>query len=147
MSCRNHLDLLSKSYQRLYHVKNVIMTVETSPQEFRPSDLVWRWYPPAAGKKLGKGWLGPCRIEAKLSTVTYRLKEPNSAIFRVIHVDHLKPQEGRDNQVSTEAGSDEMPLPAFGLSDAPNVDDVDPPSPPRVSTYGRHPRRTIKFAP
>ena len=34
------------------------------PPAYKPGQFVWRWYPPAANKKLGKGWKGVYRVVA-----------------------------------------------------------------------------------
>ena len=60
------------------------------PRTFNVGNLVWRWYPPTAGVKLGLGWTGPYVVLERLTDVTYKIKHTVSNKILVVHVDHLK---------------------------------------------------------
>lgn len=64
------------------------------PREFSENDFVWRWYPPAAGVKLGLGWTGPYKVTKKITDVTYQIQRDPKSPLKVVHVDQLKPYEG-----------------------------------------------------
>ena len=63
---------------------------------YQVGDLVWRWYPPLANVKLGLGWTGPYKIVQKLSECVYKIQNESQNKEFVVHVDHLKPYEGRE---------------------------------------------------
>ena len=70
--------------------------VGLKPCSFDVNEWVWRWYPPAAGLKLGLGWTGPYLVVGKISKLTYSIqKRPDSPIVNV-HVDHLAPYHGNN---------------------------------------------------
>ena len=74
--------------QKSYYDQNS----ETSSYDV--NSLVWRYYPPTANTKLGKNWVGPYKIVAKLSDIVYTLqKSPFDKAIQV-NVDHLKPYKG-----------------------------------------------------
>ena len=65
------------------------------PRSFEIGDFVWRWYPPAVVNKLGQGWTGPYLVIRKTSEVNYEIQKDETSRTIVVHVDHLKPYEGR----------------------------------------------------
>ncbi len=65
------------------------------PYKYRVGDFVWRYYPPAAKAKLGRGWTGPYRIKEVVGANGCVIqKSPGSNELRV-HCDSLKPHHGR----------------------------------------------------
>ena len=69
--------------------------MHAKPTRYEVGQFVWRWYPPAAKRKLGKGWLGPYLIIACPTDIHCIIqKDPSSSSTRV-HIDHLKPHLGR----------------------------------------------------
>ena len=66
------------------------------PRKYDIGDWVWRWYPPTAGQKLGLGWTGPYLVTKRISDVTYSVQKSENSPVLNLHVDHLKPYEGRN---------------------------------------------------
>ena len=62
-----------------------------NPRKYPIGSWVWRWYPPKAKQKLGKGWTGPYLVINQLSDITYRIQETAVSAPKVVHIDHLKP--------------------------------------------------------
>ena len=62
-----------------------------NPRKYPIDSWVWRWYPPKAKQKLGKGWIGPYLVINQLSDITYRIPETAVSAPKVVHIDHLKP--------------------------------------------------------
>ena len=56
----------------------------------QPGDWVWRWYPPSAKVKLGKGWTGPYLVLQRISDVTYKIQQHRLSDAKVVHAGHLK---------------------------------------------------------
>ena len=64
------------------------------PRSYEVGDFIWRLYPPNYGVSLLGDWIGPYKVTAKFSSVTYEIQRtPHSKPFSV-HVDHMKPYEG-----------------------------------------------------
>ena len=63
--------------------------------KFEVGAFVWRWYPPAANRKLGKGWTGPYRVIACPSEVNCVIQKTIDSPKITVHIDHLKPHLGR----------------------------------------------------
>ena len=63
--------------------------------KFEVGAFVWRWYPPAANRKLGKGWTGPYRVIACPSEVNCVIQKTPDSHKITVHIDHLKPHLGR----------------------------------------------------
>ena len=64
------------------------------PRSYEVGDFIWRFYPPYSGVALVGNWIGPYKVTAKFSSVTYGVQRaPHSKPFSV-HVDHMKPYEG-----------------------------------------------------
>ncbi len=82
-----HLKVSASRQKRYYDLR-------AKPTRYSPGQFVWRWYPPAAKKKLGKGWTGPYKI-MKCPTDFHCVirRYPDSVDIRV-HVDQLKPHLG-----------------------------------------------------
>ena len=55
---------------------------------------MWRYYPPHAKRKFGKGWTGPYLIIGKVSDLCYIIQKTRQAKALVVHVDHLKEYQG-----------------------------------------------------
>jgi hypothetical protein len=63
-------------------------------RSFTVGQFVWRWYPPRANKKLGKGWTGPYKvIQCPNEMHCVLQKSPDQPKVRV-HVDLLQPYLG-----------------------------------------------------
>lgn len=84
-----HDNLMSsfKRQKRYYDTK-------LKPRAFSSGDLVWRWYPPKAQRKLGSGWTGPYAVLRKLSDITYEIQNSATGKTSIVHVDHLKELRG-----------------------------------------------------
>jgi hypothetical protein len=65
------------------------------PREFDIGDWVWRWYLPAISNELGQGWTFPYLVLRKISNVKYEIQLHSQSKPIVVHVDHLKPYQGR----------------------------------------------------
>ena len=76
--------------QKTYHDRDL------KPRKYDIGDWVWRWYPPTAGQKLGLGWTGPYLVTKRISDVTYSVQKSEKSPVLNLHVDHLKPYEGRN---------------------------------------------------
>ncbi|MEW8092744.1 MAG: reverse transcriptase domain-containing protein [Candidatus Thiodiazotropha endolucinida] len=76
--------------QKTYHDRDL------KPRKYDIGDWVWRWYPPTAGQKLGLGWTGPYLVTKRISDVTYSVQKSENSPVLNLHVDHLKPYEGRN---------------------------------------------------
>ena len=94
---------LEKSHKAVYQNTEIAANRQTlyydrglKEREFKIGDFVWRWYPPAISNKLGQGWTGPFKIMKKLSSVVYIIQKDISSKPLSIHVDHLKPYQGRN---------------------------------------------------
>lgn len=80
----------SVSHQRRYYDKRV------RDCHIRVGNWVWYFYPPCGKQKLGKGWLGPYLVTAKLSDVTFRIQQHSTSKPKVVHVNSLCPYEVGD---------------------------------------------------
>ena len=84
---RRQLKKSALRQKRLYDLKSI----EAS---FNTGQFVWRWYPPKANVKLGKGWTGPFRVMSRPTEVNAVIRyRPNDKDIRV-HLDHLKTYQG-----------------------------------------------------
>ena len=63
--------------------------------KFSAGDSVWRYNPPKARLKFGKGWEGPYLITAKVNPLCYCIQMTSKSRSIVVHVDHLKFYEGK----------------------------------------------------
>jgi hypothetical protein len=100
------------------------------PKTYEPEQFVWRWYPPAAKQKLGKGWTGPYKIISCPSPHNCVIqKTPETAAIRV-HIDHLKPYNGQDPACWTRTPHHELDTQAHtknsDISDATSIPNPDP---------------------
>ena len=84
-----HLETAAISQKRNYDI-------HLNARTFEIGDWVWRFYPPKAGQKLGLGWTGPFLIVSKVSDLVYGIQKDEVANRINVHVDHLKPYEGRN---------------------------------------------------
>ena len=62
--------------------------------KFQVGDSVWRYYPPEARRKFGKGWQGPYLVIQKVSDHVYEIQLTPRSQPLVVHVDHLKKYQG-----------------------------------------------------
>lgn len=69
------------------------------PREYEPGDWIWRWYLHAVSNKLGQRWTGPYLVIKRISDVTYEIQLNSERNPVVVHVDHLKPFQGRQPPV------------------------------------------------
>ena len=68
--------------------------LRSKPTRYAVGQFVWRWYPPSAKKKLGKGWVGPYKVVACPTNLNCQIQRwPDGRSVRV-HVDHLKVHYG-----------------------------------------------------
>ena len=77
--------------------------------KFHSGDWVWRWYLPAISNKLGQGWTGPYLVLRKISDVTYEIQLNSENKPITVHVDHLKPFQGRQPPVNLLTEPDSFP--------------------------------------
>ena len=94
---------------------------EPNEADYQVGKFVWRFYHPAAGRKLELDWTGPYLIVDKLSDLCYSIqKNPQRPILNV-HIDHIKPYLGENSpepwvtvnvETDTEASQNKMlPIP------------------------------------
>ena len=83
---RENLGKSAVRQERLYNRRSDI-------RRYNIGDWVWRWYPPKAKEKLGKGWTGPYLILDKLTDLTYKIQASETQTPLVVHVDHMKKYE------------------------------------------------------
>ena len=63
--------------------------------KFHEGQFVWRYYPPTAKQKLGKGWVGPYKVISCPTAIHCDIaRAPGSSPVR-IHIDQLKPHHGK----------------------------------------------------
>ena len=74
--------------QRMYYNR------KSGAPRFEIGQSVWRYYPPAARPKFGRGWKGPYLITGKINDHVYSLQRTQRDRVRNIHVDHLKLYQG-----------------------------------------------------
>ena len=93
--------------------------LRSRPTQYTVGQFVWRWYPPLAKRKLGKGWVGPYKVVAcptNLNCVIQR--SPESKTVRV-HVDHLKLNYGEAPQEWQLEDTEEPDQPESELESEP----------------------------
>ncbi|CAG2247528.1 unnamed protein product [Mytilus edulis] len=144
------------------------------PRSFSEGEFAWRWYPPRANIKFGLGWIGPYLIKRKITSVTYQIQRDPKSKDIVVHVDHLKPYNGReipeiwqvqDEQVENEPVYDDTQTLDFLPDDFedeeineignPILDNsfnereftVEPVTPPRRTRCGRTVHKPLKYSP
>ncbi|VDI80182.1 Hypothetical predicted protein [Mytilus galloprovincialis] len=144
------------------------------PRSFSEGEFAWRWYPPRANIKFGLGWIGPYLIKRKITSVTYQIQRDPKSKDIVVHVDHLKPYNGReipeiwqvqDEQVENEPVYDDTQTLDFLPDDFedeeineishPILDNsfnereftVEPVTPPRSTRCGRTVHKPLKYSP
>ena len=88
----------STARQKAHHDK------KSKIREIAKGMLVWRWYPPKGKPKLGLGWTGPYLVQELIGKHTARLKSRDREV--TVHVDDLKPYEGREYFFETEDDED-----------------------------------------
>jgi hypothetical protein len=85
---RKHLGVAAARQKYHYDKKS-------NPASYAKGQYVWWWYPPAANRKLGKGWKGPFRIMARPTDVHCVLQLTPDAGRKRVHIDQVKPHLGR----------------------------------------------------
>ena len=68
-----------------------------------------RWYLPAISNKLGEVWTGPYLVLRKISDVTYEIQLNSENKPITVHVDHLKPFQGRQPPINWLTEPDSFP--------------------------------------
>ena len=94
------------------------------PRTYEIGDWVWRFYPPTANQKLGLGWTGPYLVVNKISTLTYSIQKTDVSPIINVHVNHLKPYEGRNqphNWLNIVDESNLTDFPDISYNDLSNV--------------------------
>ena len=69
--------------------------LSTKVWEYMEGPWVLRWYPPAASQKFELGLIGPYLVIKQVSFLTYRIQKDRDSKPLVVHVDQLKPFQGR----------------------------------------------------
>ena len=62
--------------------------------KFKIGDSVWRYSPPRAKLKFGKGWEGPYLVVQRVNPLCYKIQKGQNYRSIVVHVNHLKLYEG-----------------------------------------------------
>ena len=102
-------DQLQNSAQR----QKTLYDKHCKPLKYHKGQYVWRYYPPTAKQKLGKGWVGPYRVLSCPTHIHCDIAlSPADRCIRV-HVDHLKPHLGKVPQTwegyeSSDAGTSDF---------------------------------------
>ena len=65
------------------------------PREYSRGNWVWRFYPPTAGAKFGSGWTGPYLVIKRVTALTYTIQKSKEDQPFPVHVDDIKPFEGK----------------------------------------------------
>ena len=86
-TARKHLSKSTLRQKRNYDVR-------VKPMRYTPGEFVWRWYPPSANRKLGRGWVGPYRVVECPTNLNCVLERESEGRLIRVHVDHLKPYYG-----------------------------------------------------
>jgi len=81
------------------------------PKRFEPGDIVYRYFPPKANRKIGPKWDGPYTVIRSIGGTTYELQTSHGKVRW--HVDYLKPAFGRDG-----------PIQAINLDRAPEFQEL-----------------------
>ena len=87
----------------------------TAESTIREGDFVWLFNPArrkGVCSKLQLRWEGPYLVLKRLSDVVVRIQRSKSSKMRVVHVDRLKPYQGRP--IETWNRSEESPVEALG---------------------------------
>ena len=70
------------------------------PRQYKRGDWVWRFYTPAANRKINRGWTGPYLIIKRVLEANYLIQiGPDKPIINV-HVDDIKPYQGEITHAS-----------------------------------------------
>ena len=62
--------------------------------KFKIGNSVWRYSPPRAKLKFGKGWEGPYLVVRRVNPLCYKIQKGQNSHSIMVHVDHLKLCEG-----------------------------------------------------
>ena len=125
---------------------------KTREASFQTGQYVWRYYPPTAKQKLGKGWVGPYRVVDTPSDIHCDIQTaPGEPTIRV-HIDQLKLYRGdapegwevEEEPSSSEAGSEHVyPTDSEETGGDADVSSDEPGSdPPSVRGNNRRSQRT-----
>lgn len=120
-------------------------------RNFEIGSQVLRWYPPKAHRKLGLGWTGPYIINRKLSDITYEIEDCKTFKLKVVHVDHLKPLQLRQNdttdEILTENNADSTQPLEYETRHSDDICVSTSASTPKVTRKGRHIKPPLRFSP
>ena len=83
---------------------------------------MWRWYPPSARAKFGRGWVGPYVIDTKIGPSTVRIRKGKKKL--VVHLNDLKPYDGHQ-YVLVESSSSSAESSAKDTSESETEDSND----------------------
>ena len=77
-------------------------------------NYVWRWYPPAANRKMGKSWVGPFRVVNKPTEVNVTIQRSPELPRITVHINDVKPYYGEtpeawDTGSSSDSDSEAEP--------------------------------------
>jgi len=84
--------------QRLANVRASRYNLRVRPAVFKPGDWVWLYYPrrrPKIKEKWAKYFVGPVKILEQLSPVLFKVQKSKRAQPQLVHIDKLKPFEGK----------------------------------------------------
>ena len=87
--------LFKNELKGVFRSKRKTMIKKIKDRTFEVGDKVWRWYPPRGNLKLGRGWVGPYRVEALVGESVVEIARDRKRL--TVHKNDLKPYEG--NQV------------------------------------------------
>jgi hypothetical protein len=73
--------------------RNYDLRVKT--RKYEEGQWVWRWYPPHANRKLGKGWTGPYKVVECPTEYHCMLQQAPGTPRTRVHVDLLQPYLGK----------------------------------------------------
>ena len=137
---RENLQTSAVRQKRLYDQRSDI-------RNHRVGDWVWRWYPPHAKQKLGKGWTGPYLVTQKVSDITYKVQRDKDSSPINVHVDHLKKFESEqypESWLELERGPmvDQDPDIEVPIEFEPNNNELDNGDHTEVPTPKPMPRRS-----
>ena len=99
---RQHLKTSARRQKRYYDQS-------ANPTEYSPGQYVWRWYPPAAKQKLGKGWTGPYKVIASPTSYHLNNQQTPDGEVKKVHIDQVKPHLGRTPTIWQNHTNQTMP--------------------------------------
>ena len=97
--------------------------LRAKPVRYAVGDFVWRWYPPSANRKLGKGWIGPYKVVGCPTNVNCEIQKGRDVRKIRVHIDHLKRYYGETPSDWSESDSESSP-PADSESGPESEEDI-----------------------